>query len=189
VKQIDFQQAKAKYSRFDSLYNQAEEHDSTPIIADSTSYPHLFSKIYGSSCRKVAYESDRGCLNIAVDEWPLLEERNYTWVVVLELQVADWLTHPRYARQYLLMDILRGFREQIRTLAICLLAPDVDGLQGRQKSGTLAACPKSSLSTLRITTKRPPHYLTAFDFLSTMTCGNVSYDTPRATWAGELDFL
>jgi hypothetical protein len=153
LKMRELDQVQAEYHRLDNLYRPAE-HDRRTYMKPIDGLPNELEPVIecAPSCPKCFLRRSIRRLNITVHEWPLPQDPAEAQAVVFELQVPAWFAHWRDARQYLLVDVLKGGNSDQAPRTLFRLSSDDPHLKRHFRGPSsprigLVSCTKSVCNT------------------------------------------
>lgn len=110
AKKAEYVEKKKVWDHLNAHYNSHDHDYESRQVLDSFGRWVPTTPIHVRGCRKCAYKSSRDSIVIEQHEWPLPKSAVKANVVVFELQVPTWYISWRDARQFLLVDVLKGRR-------------------------------------------------------------------------------
>lgn len=109
AKKAEYVKKKKKvWDHLNARYNSHDHDYESRQVLDSFGRWVPATPFHVRGCRKCAYKSSRDSIVIEQHEWPLPKSAVKANVVVFELQVPTWYISWRGARQFLLVDVLKG---------------------------------------------------------------------------------
>lgn len=106
-KAIEFDIKKGEYAHLMSLVAQ-REHEYVEVVTDAYGDYQEIETRHARNCQRCGLERQAADLSISVHEWPLPTDGTESKGVIFELRVPQWFADWREARQYLLVDVLKG---------------------------------------------------------------------------------
>ena len=124
AKQIEFDEKKAEYTRLKTLESQ-RQCELVVVVTDAFGDHQETETRHAQNCQRCRLKDQAAALNIDVHEWPLPADQTEAKGVVFELQVPQWFVHWREARQYLIVNVLKGVAPKYRPQpSYCLPSDD-----------------------------------------------------------------